>query len=191
MKHLLYAAAGLLAVAAPLSAYADPGGRHGEGRGEGHGEDHGDRHGDRRESHDDRRELRHDRRDAERDGRIGPGERRELKRDHREIKADRRDLRYDRAHPESWRDRDEWREFRGPRSGYWYAPGYGYRPIAHYGWRRGGYVPANYRSYYVQDWGYYGLRAPPRGYRWIYADNNFVLMSAANGLIADILLHGY
>ena len=60
--------------------------------------------------------------------------------------------------------------------------------------RRGGvvgYVPAAYRSFYVQDWGYYGLRAPPPGYRWIYADGNFVLMSVASGLIADLIFHGY
>ena len=121
-------------------------------------------------------------------------ERRELndeRRDHREINRDRREFRYDRARAESWRDRAEWREFRGERRGYWYAPGYGYRPITRYGWRRGAYVPAAYRSYYVQDWGYYGLRPPPPGYRWIYADGNFVLMAVASGLIADVLLHGY
>jgi Ni/Co efflux regulator RcnB len=124
-----------------------------------------------------------------------PGERHDERRDHREINReinrDRRDLRYDRARAESWRDRAEWREFRGERRGYWYAPGYGYRPITRYGWRRGAYVPAAYRSYYVQDWGYYGLRPPPPGYRWIYADGNFVLMAVASGLIADVLLHGY
>jgi Ni/Co efflux regulator RcnB len=168
MRHLLYAAVALATVAAPMAASAQP----------------GERQDDRRELNDDRRDLRHDRRDAERDGRIGPGERRELDRD-------RRDLRYDRARADSWRDRAEWRDFRGVRRGYWYAPGYGYRPVSRYGWRRGGYVPAAYRSYYVQDWGYYGLRPPPPGYRWIYADGNFVLMAVASGLIADVLLHGY
>jgi Ni/Co efflux regulator RcnB len=168
MRHLLYAAVALATVAAPMAASAQPG-----------------------ERQDDRRELNNDRRDAERDGRIGPGERRELDRDHREINRDRRDLRYDRGRAESWRDRAEWRDFRGMRRGYWYAPGYGYRPISRYGWRRGAYVPAPYRSYYVQDWGYYGLRPPPPGYRWIYADGNFVLMAIASGLIADVLIHGY
>ena len=68
----------------------------------------------------------------------------------------------------------------------------GYRPISHFGWRRGAYVPAAYRGFYVQDWGYYGLRPPPPGYRWIYADGNFVLMAAGTGLIADLILrrHG-
>jgi len=179
MRKLLYATVALAALAAPLAisgtAAAQP----------------GERHDDRQELRDDRRDLRHDRRDANRDGRVGPAEHRELARDHREIRDDRRDLRYDRARAESWRGRTEWRDFRGVRSGYWYAPGYGYRPIGHYGWARGRYVPVNYRGYYVQDWGYYGLRPPPPGYRWIYADGNFVLMAVATGLIADLVLHGY
>jgi Ni/Co efflux regulator RcnB len=175
MRHLLYAAVALATVAAPMAASAQP----------------GERQDDRRELNDDRRDLRHDRHQAERDGRIGPGERRELARDHREIAMDRRDLHFDRARAESWRDRAEWREFHGSRAGYWYAPGYGYRPMSHVAWRRGAYVPAAYRGYYVHDWGYYGLRAPPPGYRWIYADGNFVLMAIASGLIADLVIHGY
>ena len=49
-------------------------------------------------------------------------------------------------------------------------------------------MPASYRGYYVSDWGYYGLRPPPPGYRWIYADGNFVLMAVATGLIADLVV---
>ena len=146
---------------------------------------------DRRELREDQRDLNHDRRAAERGGRVGPGEQRELaRRSHREINQDRRDLHYDRARAESWQSRTEWRDFHGVRAGYWYAPGWGYRPISHYGWRRGAYVPTAYRSFYVQDWGYYGLRPPP-GCRWIYADGNFVLMALGTGLIADLVLHGY
>jgi Ni/Co efflux regulator RcnB len=101
---------------------------------------------------------------------------------------------YDRSRAESWRDRAEWREFRGARQGYWYAPGYGYvrhNPAWRTAWRRGAYVPGPYRHYYVQDWGYYGLRPPPPGYRWVYADGNFVLMALASGLIADVILNAY
>lgn len=175
MRHLFYAAVALATVAAPMAASAQP----------------GERHNDRRELNEDRRDLRQDRRDARQDGRIHPGERRELNRDHREINHDRRALRYDRSRADSWRGRTEWRDFRGVRPGYWYAPGYGYRPVSRFSWRRGAYVPPAYRGYYVQDWGYYGLRPPPRGYRWIYADGNFVLMAAATGLIADLIVHGY
>lgn len=146
MKHLLYAAAALVVVAAPIAASAQP--------------DHQDY----------RRDARQDQRDSDRDH---------------------RDQRYDRSRADSWRSRPEWRDFRGPRQGYWYAPGYGYRPNSHFAWRRGTYVPPAYRGFYVRDWGYYGLRPPPPGYRWIYADGNFVLMAAATGLIADLVLHGY
>ena len=71
---------------------------------------------------DERRELNQDRRD--------------LNRDHREINQDRRDLRYDRARADSWQGRTEWRDFHGVRPGMWFAPGYGYRPVSHFGWPR-------------------------------------------------------
>ncbi len=112
--------------------------------------------------------------------------------DRRQLREDRRELRYDRGHRETWEHRPEWRTFRGVRPGYWYAPGYGYyrvNPRWHAGyWRRGAYVPPPYRRLYVQDWGYYGLRPPPPGYRWVYADGNFVLMALATGLIANAIL---
>jgi Ni/Co efflux regulator RcnB len=99
-----------------------------------------------------------------------------------------------RERDDHWRDRAEWRGWRGERSGYWYAPGYGYyrgNPGWRANWRRGGYVPAPYRRFYVQDWRYYGLRPPPPGYRWVYADGNFVMMALATGLIADVMLNAY
>jgi Ni/Co efflux regulator RcnB len=164
MKHLLYAAVALATVAAPMAASAQS----------------QDRREDRRE---DQRELRDDRHDARRDGVVTQREQRELHRDRAELRYDRR------------RADNEWRDFRGPRAGYWYAPGYGYRPIdrryrSAY-WRRGAYVPVPYRSYYVQDPYYYGLGRAPRGYRWVYADNNFVLMALASGLIAQVVANGY
>jgi len=124
-------------------------------------------------------------------------DRRDDRRDtRRELREDRRDRveRFDRHRPDSWRGRSEWRDYRGARQGYWYAPGYGYQrvnPRYRAYWRKGGHVPPAYRGYYVQDYGYYGLRPPPRGYRWVYADNNFVLMALATGLIADIVANGY
>jgi Ni/Co efflux regulator RcnB len=169
MKKLLLAAAAFACVAAPIAASA---------------QGYDNRREDRRE---DRREYRQDRRDAVRDGHVSP-------REHRELQRDRRELRYDRRRADTWRNRDEWRAYRGARSGYWYAPGYGYRrvdPRYRHAWRRGGYVPAAYRGYYVQDPYYYGLRAPPPGHRWVYADGNFVLMALSTGLIADIIANGY
>ncbi|HEY3949231.1 RcnB family protein [Phenylobacterium sp.] len=174
MKHLLYAAVALAAVAAPIAASAQT-----------------ERQDDRRELNEDRRDQHQDHRAAERDGVVTRGEQQRLNRDHREVVQDRRDLHFDRARAQSWAGRAEWRDYHGARPGFWYAPGFGYRPISHFGWRRGVYVPVAYRGFYVQDWGFYGLRPPPPGYRWIYADGNFVLMAAATGLIADIVLNAY
>lgn len=177
MKKLLLAAAAIAVTAAPIAASAQP----------------YERREDRRELREDRQELREDRRDAQRDGRITPSERRELNQDRREVRQGQRELRYDRQRADTWRDRAEWRSYRGARPGYWYAPGYGYRPMDRRisTWRRGGYVPVAYRSYYVQDPVYYGLAPAPRGHRWVYANNNFVLMSTRNGLIAQIVANGY
>jgi Ni/Co efflux regulator RcnB len=164
MKRLFYAAVAAATALAPMAASAQP-----------------------HERREDARELREDQRDARRDGVVTHRERREIQRD-------RAELRYDRHRPDSWRGRNEWRDYRGARSGYWYAPGYGYHrvnPRYSNNWRRGGYVPPAYRGYYVQDYGYYGLRPPPRGYRWVYADNNFALMALTTGLIAEIVRNGY
>ena len=158
MKTLLLAAATLVVAAAPMVASAQP--------------YPGERRDDRRELREDRVDRNQDTRRAARDGVITPGEQREIRRDQREVNQDRRDLRYDRARAETWRGRPEWRGFAGARPGQWYAPGYGYRPIerrwAGHAWRRGEYLPVAYRGYAVNDWGYYGLRAPPPGYRWVY-----------------------
>ena len=70
----------------------------------------------------------------------------------------------------------------------WNGPGWYW---CGYGWRRGAYVPSHYRTYYVQDPYYYGLSAPPRGHRWVYADGNFVLMALASGLIAEVISNGW
>ena len=175
MKRLFLAVVALATVAGPIAASAQPG---------------QERREDRRELKEDRRERREDRHDAGRH--VGPAEARELNRDRAEIHRDRRELRYDRRRAESYRDRTEWRTYRGARPGYWYAPGYGYYPqVRGHAWRRGAYVPSAYRGYYVQDPYYYGLRAPPRGHRWVYADGNFVLMALASGLIVSVVLSGY
>ena len=138
---------------------------------------------------DDRRDLRHDQREVRHD-------QQEVRRDQRDVRQDQHAVaRYDRAHAESWRARPEWHGFSGARTGFWFAPGYGYRPVdrrwSSTVWRRGGYVPAGYRNLYVQDPYYYGLRPAPYGYRWVYLNGNFALMAVATGLIADVVLNGY
>lgn len=177
MKRLILTAAALVAVGAPLAASAQ------------------DINRDRQERREDRQDYRQDQNRAWRDGRVGPGEARQLNRDRQELRQDNRDVRYDRNRADSWRNRTEWRGFNGARPGFWFAPGYGYRPIDRrwYGhsWRRGEYVPAAYRGYYVQDPYYYGLRPAPRGYRWVYLNGNFALMALRSGLIADIVFNAY
>ena len=57
-------------------------------------------------------------------------------------------------------------------------------------WRRGQRLAVSQRRYVVNDWSQRGLRAPPRGYRWVRENNNsgdYLLIAAATGLIASIL----
>lgn len=179
MRRLLLAACAIATIAAPTLASAQA-----------------YQNRPRQELREDRQELREDRRDAQRDGRVTPGERRELRQDQREVQQGQRQVqRYNRAQADTWRNRPEWRGFNGRRQGYFYAPGYGYRQLnrrwANTAWRRGQYVPAPYRTLYVQDPYYYNLRPAPRGYRWVYLNNNFALMALGTGLIADLINGGY
>jgi Ni/Co efflux regulator RcnB len=60
----------------------------------------------------------------------------------------------------------------------------GRRGYGHPRWVRG-YRYAGPR-YVVYDYGSYRLRPPPRGYRWVRADNDFLLIAIATGVILDI-----
>ncbi|HEY9130269.1 MAG TPA: RcnB family protein [Dyella sp.] len=65
------------------------------------------------------------------------------------------------------------------------APRY-YRPAPYYGghWVRGHRYGGP--RYYVDNWNYYHLRQPPYGYRWVRADDDFLLVAIATGVILDI-----
>ncbi|WP_332878146.1 RcnB family protein [Massilia sp. S19_KUP03_FR1] len=56
--------------------------------------------------------------------------------------------------------------------------------------RRGGRLPSEYRNrqYVVNDWRGHRLSSPPRGYQWVQTGSDYVLVAAATGLIASILL---
>ena len=43
-------------------------------------------------------------------------------------------------------------------------------------------------TYVVRDYGYYRLRPPPRGYHWVRANNDYLLVAIATGVILDIAL---
>ena len=100
-------------------------------------------------------------------------------------------VRWDRNNRNWWRDHQDFRDYRGSRAGYWYAPGYGYYRVDNryrdYRWRTGAYLPPAYRSYYVRDPNFYGLRPAPRGYRYVHAGNDIVMIALATGLITSVL----
>ena len=183
----------VLATAAPMAAQA---------------QDRGDRRENRRDyredRRDDRQDFRRERRDDRRDWRQGEYDnRREYREDRRDDRRDfreerredrqdfRREQRWDRSNRDWWRGRNDFRDYRGARNGYWYAPSYGYYRVEprYYGqrWQRGSYLPSAYRSYYVRDPYAYNLRPAPRGYRYVHAGNDIVLIAIATGLIASVL----
>jgi len=97
---------------------------------------------------------------------------------------DRRDPRYE---PRSDDRRYEDRRYDGGRRDMRYDRGAG---PAH-NWYRGGRLPPEYRSrqYVVEDWRGHRLSAPPRGYQWVQAGGDYVLVAIATGIIAQLLLN--
>lgn len=146
-----------------------------------------------RDGRSDRREWN---RDRDRDGRPDQWDRR----DGRGYRDSDRDGRPDRAEwnrdrdrdgrPDQWDRRDNrgsWADRRGNRWQY-YGNQYGYDGYRG-AWRVGQRYP-NWRNnrYYLNDYGYYGLPAPRRGYRY-YRDNNgdIVMAAIASGVIGLIV----
>ena len=128
----------------------------------------------RQNGHDDRRDDRDDRREERRDDR---NDRREWRQDARE---DRHDARQQQRAYDLWQ-----RAERRYNVGRYQAPrGYQTRQ-----WAYGQTMPSYYRSnqYVVNDYGRYGLRAPPRGYQYVRSGNDVVLANSNNGLIAAII----
>lgn len=122
---------------------------------------------------------RDDRRDERRD------DRRDDRRDERgDYRYDQRyDHRYDRR-DERAGNRYERRAERRYNAGRYHAPrGYQARQ-----WRRGQYLPPQYRgNAYGVDYRAYRLAPPPYGYRYVRVGNDVVLVANNNGLIASIL----
>ena len=185
MRRFLIATAALATIASPIAAAA---------------QSYGEVRRDQREVREEQRDVQRERQRARRDGVVTNRERREIQEERRDVRGAQRELRedrqdyrqaqrWDRNNRNWWRGRSDFRGYNGRRAGYWYAPGYGYRPhdrrYASNYWRRGAVVPYGYRSYYVQDPYYYGLRSAPPGHRWVHADNDILLVTLATGLIAD------
>ncbi len=127
-----------------------------------------------RHDRDDRRqEQRHDRRDDRRDYRQ---DRRDDRRDYRQ---DRREYNQQVRAYERWQ-RSE-RRYNAGR----YAPPRGYQVRQ---WSYGQRMPSYYtQGYVVNDYGRYGLRAPPRGYQYVRSGNDVVLAAVAGGLITAVI----
>jgi Ni/Co efflux regulator RcnB len=88
------------------------------------------------------------------------------------------DRRYDRDDRYDHHRRDARRDYR-------------YDNGSYYRVRRGEYLAHQYRGsrYVVSDWRQRRLYAPPRGYQWVQAGNDYALVALATGLIAQVLLN--
>ena len=181
MKRLLLTIAAIAAVAGPMALAGDASAQD-RGRG------HGDRHGDRDYGRNDGGRNDGGRRDGGRwDGgrHDGRGDRDYGRRDNgRHAGWDRGD-RWDGRRYNGYYYNNRW-SYGAPPSHYYGSPGY--RP-GYNAWRRGGYLPPYYRGngYVVRDYGYYRLRPPPRGYRYVRVGNDVVLAAIAGGLIAEVI----
>ena len=134
---------------------------------------------DRRGSYSQHRD--HDRGRHDRGGSYGRNDRQRDRGRH-----DRRDDRRDRGYAYSHRAPVVVHHRPAVRHVYHPAPRY----VAPPPWARGRYVHHYERPVYVvHDYRNYGLRHPPRGYRWVRDDVGDVLLVAiATGVIADIIL---
>lgn len=54
-------------------------------------------------------------------------------------------------------------------------------------WQRGQQFHGSYTV--VNNYGHYGLRQPPRGYHWVRANNQYLLVAMATQLIVNAINH--
>lgn len=82
----------------------------------------------------------------------------------------------DRRHDDRRHGYDRHYRYAGPR----------HYPARHHRWERGHryYGP----TYVVRDYRHYRLRPPPRGYHWVRANNDYLLVAIATGIILDYAL---
>jgi Nickel/cobalt transporter regulator len=66
-------------------------------------------------------------------------------------------------------------------------PGYDPERPARSGWRRGQFLPPDFRGVVVEDYARFHLRRPPRGYFWYRDADDYVLASASTGLIFEVI----
>ncbi|KND61111.1 putative transmembrane protein [Candidatus Burkholderia verschuerenii] len=64
-------------------------------------------------------------------------------------------------------------------------------PPPHHGdWRKGDRLEQDYRNrqYVIDNWHEHDLRQPPRGYQWVGVNGNYLLVAAATGIIAQVVM---
>ena len=106
--------------------------------------------------------------------------RRDYREERRDYREDRRDER--RAYRQGLRDGRQQARERGH-----YQPGY---RADHRRYGRGQYLPAQYRTYVVHDYGRYGYPPPPRGCRYVRVGQDTYLTQIATGLILSAFSGG-
>lgn len=109
-------------------------------------------------------------------------DRRDDRRDYRQDRRDdRRDFRQERRE-----DRRDYRQSRNDRHYHHY-----YYNVRGPEFRRGGYIPYEYRNrqYVVVNPQQYRLAPPPRGHHWVQVGTDYVLVAIATGLIANLILN--
>ena len=102
-----------------------------------------------------------------------------------DVRMDRHDVRHDMRNDHRYDRRDDRRydNIRGnPHAYYYNARGPEFR--------RGGYIPREFRNryYVVNNYRNYRLSPPPRGQQWVQVGSDYVLIAIATGLIASIVL---
>ena len=88
-----------------------------------------------------------------------------------------------------WRGNPAFREYGGPRSGFFFAPGYGYYAVPQIYWGRhwgvGALLPLFFLSYAAADFAAYGLPPPPPGAEWVWVNNSILLVDISDGYVLD------
>ena len=88
-----------------------------------------------------------------------------------------------------WRENAGFRDYRGARPDFYFAPGYGYYSVPRqywdHSWSVGAFLPAFFLSYAVADYQEYGLPPPPDGCEWVWVNNNVLLVDRSDGYIVD------
>jgi Ni/Co efflux regulator RcnB len=89
-----------------------------------------------------------------------------------------------------WRNDRAFRGWNGVRSGFYFAPGFGYYSVPRNYWGRrfriGEFLPSIFWRYQA-DYRTYGLGYPPPGTQWVHVDNSLYLIDSYDGYIIEAL----